>query len=143
MSDQERAAITEAIRAACPSEEQCLADEDQCILTHPIHYLAKRNDVVTAVYAEPGALADVTLATLNLPERDHRVRLAALEEVAAFAATCRTCGKEHRPLPSPIAPTFAETWADPDDGHGYAPPAAVVADFVRWYARKGSSDALL
>ena len=43
------------------------------------------------------------------------------EPVKIGERTCRKCGKPHTSYRDPLRPNVAPSWADPDDGHAYAP----------------------
>lgn len=49
------------IRDACPTEEQCVADEDECLRLHPIHMASTVGGVIDMVYAEVGPLVALIL----------------------------------------------------------------------------------
>jgi hypothetical protein len=83
MSADLRTLAAEAIRSACPSDEQCLADEHACFRAHPIHLGAQRDGVIVEVWASPEGLADAVLAAV-LPAIS-RVLLAKRDQLDADA----------------------------------------------------------
>lgn len=55
--------IADALRAACPSEEECFSEENEekCYREHPIHPVATRDGIITMVEGDPEAIARVAL----------------------------------------------------------------------------------
>ena len=72
MPDDLRTLAAEAIRAACPTDEQCLKDEEECFRAHPIHEGARREGIIVQVYATPEAAAAAVLAAV-LPAHRRQV----------------------------------------------------------------------
>ena len=55
--------VADALRAACPSEEECFSEEneDECWSKHPIHYTTISNGIITNIEGSPEAIARVAL----------------------------------------------------------------------------------
>lgn len=58
-------AVADAIRAACPADEECLADEEACFRAHPIHEFARRDGVLVSVYADVDEVARLALGAVR------------------------------------------------------------------------------
>ena len=57
--------LKEAIRAACPDPDfDCLSDEEECFIHHPIHEAGRSGGVIVSVYADIDGLVEVMLKTL-------------------------------------------------------------------------------
>lgn len=47
-----------AIRLACPSDDLCVEDEDECFAKYPIHFTAKESGVISTIMADVDGLAE-------------------------------------------------------------------------------------
>lgn len=82
--------LARAIREACPTDDQCVADEEECFRAHPVHEAVSRDGVIESVYADIDGLVRTILAALSssgrlLPpgsETDWRVRYPTLGRVS-------------------------------------------------------------
>jgi hypothetical protein len=59
-----RTLLTDKIRAACPSDEECLEDEESCFKVHSVHMAGMTNGVIDLIYADVDGLVDVILEAL-------------------------------------------------------------------------------
>lgn len=59
--DQLRERLIQKIRDTCPTDEQCLEDEESCFSLHPVHPAAYTNGVIDMVYAEVEPLVDLIM----------------------------------------------------------------------------------
>lgn len=57
--------IAQRLRDACPTEEECLDDEEECFKKHPIHDAGGTNDVIDSVYADIDAIVDVVMEVVE------------------------------------------------------------------------------
>lgn len=56
--------IAKAIRDAAPTEEECLANEEECLKKHPIHPAGWTGETLVSIYADIDGLADIIAMTL-------------------------------------------------------------------------------
>jgi len=56
--------LADKIRAACPSEEECLKDEDACFKIHPVHPAEWHDGTIIMVYADVNGLVNLILEAL-------------------------------------------------------------------------------
>lgn len=87
MSVLEKAIATE-IRAACPSDEQCIAAGKTCSYVHPIHEVARIFGVTEMVEADVDALAALVMRVLLTHARGELevARLAWLDNPKSVSA---------------------------------------------------------
>lgn len=65
MTEEVAELLKRTIREACPAENQCLADEDECFRAHPIHEGASVDGVIQMVYADVDGLARILADALS------------------------------------------------------------------------------